>query len=373
MLASSIFADGLHHLTATYEGNENYTSVDTLITFEVLKSDPVVTITSEEETTKYGQDAHFTVELTNPYSTEDILAPTGHVWLTTNNADQPEWVAECTFVDSADATSTYNCESATLYANEAAHTLTVNYAGDDNYTSTEESSTRLDAPKELTTIEHQVDPFTPEVTVTQSLETTQYGDEVTFTVTVVGTGNEGVEAPVGTVVLTSSAQEGWELTCSTIENAEGAALTTYTCAGTSATLIADLHEITATFTPADSFLGYNYTTETGDITHEVIKQDPLMTLDASPVDTNHYGEETTFTVTLSGTDKVDSPATGAEVLAPSGEVTLHDSENPDWIVECTAPSAQGVLGGVMYTCTGHSPLLSVGSHTITAVYEGDEN
>ena len=370
LLASSLFADGVHHLTASYEGDDNYTSVESTNTQQILKTDLEITITADPESTHYGEVATFTVEMTNPYSTEGLESPTGRVWLTTSNDDQNasgQWQLDCSVESDVDGASTLVCETPVLFANVDPHTLTVNYAGDDNYSSSDES---LIAP---TTMEYTVDAFTPEVTVTSDPESTQYGDPVTFTVTVVGTGNEGVAAPVGTVVLTSSVQENWTLTCDVVDNASDAELTTYTCAGTSGTLLGGDHTIIATFTPEEgTYLGNNYTQATGELDYEVTLQDPYMTLTASPEFTNTYGSQTTFTVTLSGTDYVDAPETGAYVLAPTGDVTLTDSES-DWSIDCTPLSAQGVLGGVTYTCTGTSPLLSVGSHTITATYEGDDN
>ena len=371
LLASNDYTNSEHHLVATYEGDDNYTSVEDTAVQTILKTDLVITLEADQDSTEYGQEAGFTVELTNPYSTEGIEAPEGHVWLTTNDEDQNNaaagpWIGECTTESDSNVNglSTYHCESPLLYA--ADHALTVHYAGDDNYSNTEGEST-LD----WTTLEYTVEAYTPEVTVTADQESTKYGDPVTFTVTLVGTENEGVLPPSGTVVLTSSEQEDWELTCTQTENGSDSVDSTYTCDGTSGTLLADDHTIIATFTPDDSPEGANYTEATGDMDYTVERQDPLMTISADPDSTNNYGEETTFTVTVAGTDYVDSPETGSEVVAPTGDVVLTDTES-DWTIDCESVSGDPV-NGYTYTCSGTSPLLSVGSHNIVASYEGDDN
>ena len=378
---STTLLAGDHVLTATYEGDTNYaTNALVLETFTVQKTDPTITITADPESTKYGEEAHFTVELTNPFSTENIESPTGDVWLTTNNDDQNasgEWQLACTLESSSDGSSTYDCLTPSLLANVNPHTLTVHYAGDDNYTSTDESSNREIDPKALTTLDYLVEPYTPEVTITQSEETTEYGDVVTFTVTVVGTGNEGVETPVGTVVLTTSQQDGWQLSCDTATNADDAALTTYTCSADAASLIAAEHVITATFTTEEgTYLGYNYTNSTGEITHEVVQKTPA--IDFTTSDPMHYGETTTFTVVLSGTGNADSSDTGSVVLAPiGGELTITSDDQEDWSSTCVLDA--GVLTGsqAQYTCTTTtlfaSSLFADGVHHLTASYAGDDN
>ncbi len=346
---SATLLQGVHTLTASYGGDDNYGVTDATIIYTVNHVDPVVEITSDPESTKYGEEVTFTIVISNPYSAEDLVAPTGDVTL---SSDLGDWTATCTFESSEGSESTYECTSPTLLAGD--HSIYVHYVGDENYN-----------PSDLTYLEYTVEAYTPEVTITTDVESTQYGDEVTFTVTLEGTGNEGVLPPTGTVVLTSSEQEEWTLECGNVTT-DGS---TYTCSGISATLLANSHDITATFTTDDT----NYTDAEGDLTYEVTKQDPYMTMEATPADNNTYGTNTTFTITLSGTDKVDSPETGAEVLAPTGDVTLTDSVDPEWIVECSPVAGLGVLGGVTYTCSGTSPTLSVGTHAITASYEGDDN
>jgi len=74
---------------------------------------------------------------------------------------------------------------------------------------------------------------------------------------------------------------------------------------------------------------------------------------SSNIPTSTFGQTVTFTATVTGT-------------TPTGTVTFNDGANP--IVGCTNPAT---LSGGTATCAVGT--LSVGSHSISAVYSGDAN
>ena len=107
------------------------------------------------------------------------------------------------------------------------------------------------------------------------------------------------------------------------------------------------HTLTATFTPVDTT---NYTTGTATVTLTVVPATPVLTLGASP-NPAFLSNPVTFTASISYT-----------AIAPTGTVAFFDG---------TTQIGSGVVtAGVATSATS---ALTVGTHSITAVYSGDSN
>ena len=114
-------------------------------------------------------------------------------------------------------------------------------------------------------------------------------------------------------------------------------------------LDAGSHSITVVYSGDDNFL-----TCTSAVLSQTVNQASTTTSLASSLNPSEYGEEVTFTATV----KAVSPGSGT----PTGTVTFMDGSNV---------LGMGTLSGSVatYSTTG----LSVGTHSITAVYSGDTN
>ncbi len=176
------------------------------------------------------------------------------------------------------------------------------------------------------------------VTLDTSVNTTSFGQPVTFTATVSG-GPNSVGSPSGSVTFMDGASM-----LSTV------ALSGSTATYTTAALSVGSHSITAVYNGDNSFVGnssYPALTET-------VNQGATTSAVSASADPSLSGQSVTFTATVT----VVSPAAGT----PTGSVTFKDS---------STTLGTGTLSGG--TATYSIDSLAVGSHSITAVYDGDTN
>ncbi|MGD2048408.1 MAG: Ig-like domain repeat protein [Chloroflexota bacterium] len=172
-------------------------------------------------------------------------------------------------------------------------------------------------------------------------------DEITPTLSVVGqpvtvtfsvtTSLPSTVTPTGSVTVTISS--GSEFCGDTLTNGTGQCLITPTITGT--------HTLTATYGGNASFIGSSITE-----THTVTKANTTTTMDDEP-ESSVVGEP----VTVSFTVTVDSPGSGT----PTGNVTVTTSSGSDSCLDNLSAGA------------GQCQIIPtlVGTHTITATYEGD--
>ncbi len=173
-------------------------------------------------------------------------------------------------------------------------------------------------------------------TVSTGKTPTTYGEPVTFTATVTGSGgtpsgsvtfNDGV-TPIGSANLNASGQ---------------ASLTT-------AALVAASHTITAAYAGNNNFNGV-----TSQGIPQVVAPSATATVFASSVNPSVFAQPVTFTVQVS----LIAPGAGL----PTGTVTFRDGSDP----LSTVP----VNGSGQAAITTSS--LALGPHSITATYNGDAN
>ena len=303
-----------HSITAVYGGDVNYnTSTSAALTQVVNKSASTVGLASSANPSVFGQSVTLTatVSATSPGNG----TPTGTV----------------TFKDGATSLATNNLTagSATYTSSTlsvTSHSITAVYNGDSNFTTNTSSALSQVVNKSDTT-----------ATLTSSTNPTVFGQAVVFTATVAAA-SPGVGTPSGTVTFKDGAT----------------ALSTNTLSGgqvnyTNSTLAPGSHSLTAVYN-GDG----NFNTNTSGVVTQTVGQASSTTSVASSANPSVFGQSVTFTATVSAV----APGAGT----PTGSVIFQDGGTP--LVTNNLSSGQATFA---------SSSLSVGSHSITAIYAGDSN
>ena len=210
------------------------------------------------------------------------------------------------------------------------HSITAVYGSDSNYTGSTSS-----------TLSEVVDQDATTTSLSSSVNPASYGEAVTFTATV-SANAPGSGTPTGTVIFLDG---GTVLGTATLNGSSVASYTT-----SAFTLSVGSHSITAVY-GADS----NYSGSTSNALSEVVNQDATTTSLSSSVNPASYGQPVTFTATVSAS----APGSGT----PTGTVTFIDGST---VLGTGTLNGSGVAS---YTTTAFD--LTVGSHSIIAVYAGD--
>ena len=256
----------------------------------------------------------------NPSAYGDLVTFTA---TTTSGVGTP--TGDVTFFDGATplATSTMTGGVATLATSSltvGAHSITAVYNGDANFNASTSAAVAQTVNKANITI-----------TLGSSLNPSTYGDLVTFTATT----TSGVGMPSGTVTFKDG---GVAFATSTLTDGVATLATS--------TLSIATHSITATYNGDEIF---NASTSAA-VAQTVNKANITITLGSS-LNPSTYGDSVTFTAT-----------TTSGVGTPSGTVTFKDG--------VTNLATSTLTGGV---ATFATDALTVGTHSITAVYNGDTN
>ncbi|HZV06696.1 MAG TPA: Ig-like domain repeat protein [Gemmataceae bacterium] len=310
----STLSVGNHSITAVYSGDTNDNgSMSAVLTQEVDSDQTTTTLSSSVNPSVYGQSVTFT-------ATVNVVSP---------GAGMP--TGTVTFEDGTTILGTGNLSSgvatfATSSLTVGNHSITAVYGGDTNDAGSTSSILTQTVNQDVTSTGINVD-HNPSV----------YGQSVTFTATV-STNSPGAGTPSGTV----SFKDG------------STTLGTGTLSGGVATfstfaLSVGNHSITAVYGGDTNDLG-----STSNTLSQVVNQDSTTTMVSSSVNPSVYGQSVTFTATVSA----NSPGSGT----PTGTVTFEDG---------TTILGTGQLSGGMATFSIST--LSVGNHSITAVYGGDTN
>lgn len=313
-LAISSLSVGSHSLTAVYAGDTNFKpSTSTVLSQTVNQANTTTTLTSSTNPSVFGQATTLsaTIMAVSP-STGTI---TGTV----------------TFKDGATTigTATVNAGVATLIMpglNPGSHTLTAVYGGDTNF-KTSTSSTLTQVVNQATTT----------TTISSTDNPSVFGQSITITATVAANA-PGAGSPTGTVTF----QDGVTTIGTGTVNAGIATLTT-------SNLSVASHSITAVYGGDTNFL-----TSTSSTFTQVVNQAATITTVTSSINPSAFGQSLTLTASVS----VSTPGAGAL----TGTVTFKDGSTAIG----TVPLTSGVA-------TFDTANLGVGSHTITAVYNGDTN
>ena len=306
-----------HLITAIYSGSTNFNGSDTTaspITQVVNKATTTTTVASSASPSVSGQAITFT-------ATVNAVAPgagarTGTVQFRIDGSDFGTPVS----LVGSNATS-----AATNSLSVGTHTVTAIYSGDGNFNASDNTAAPLT----------QTVNGTSTTTLTASTNTTVFGQSVTFTATVSGTNG----TPTGTVIF----KDG---TTALATNSLGSGVATYS----TSTLSVTSHSMTAVYS-GDGI--YASSTNTPPLTNTVIKADTTTALTSS---TNPavFGQAVVFTATVTAT----APGAGT----PTGTVVFKDG--------ITALRTNILSGG---SATYTNSTLSVTSHSVTVVYNGDAN
>jgi hypothetical protein len=305
-----------HLITATYSGDGNFlTSTSASLTQSQTQDGSSVSLDSAGVTSVYGVNPTLTATVTA--NSPGSGTPTGTVTFYDGTGNTAVALGQGTLSGGVATLASY-----TLAA--GSHTLSAVYSGDTNFQTSTSATTN-----------YTVTPAATSVAVTGAT-TGEYGQPLTLTATVSLTSGSGT--PTGSVEFFDN----------------GVALNTVALTGTSASLTAPYgvgtQLITATYLPS----GGNFSTSTTASSHSinVVAASTSTTL-ATPVSTV-FGQTATFTATVA--------ISGNGVGTFDGQVSFYDSST--------------LLGSVNVT-NGQASLttsaLSVGSHSITAVYNSDPN
>ncbi len=314
---------GEHLITATYTGNDYYISSTT----DKDKDEAVNQVVSERSATTttiaaippspaiFGQPITFTITVTG----EEEGIPTGRITIK-NGSDILAENIELTNGSATWSPSTRQFPVGT-------YRMTAEYSGDVTY----QPSTSL----LVEYIVRLADPIQTETTITADPSPSLNGEPVTFTAMV--TAMEGDGIPTGTVAFYSGNQPlGGKVSLANGQAVliESLPLGTYQ--------IWAEYEGTAAYAPSRS----------AELTHEVVRRPTTTTLTAAPNPAT-LGQTVTFNVVVEAAEGQ---------LTPTGMVKFYNGE--------TELGTQELTDGKASLTTATLPL---GQHTITAVYQGDDD
>lgn len=305
---------GTWNVQAQYSGDKHFNG-DTSdpVEHKVNKAKSKTSLTSAPNPSDFGQTAVFTATVIPAGASTSAITPTGTVTFTFNSY----------------MTGTLNVQGVATVTTDTlpagTYNVTADYGGDGNFLSS--SATRSHTVNRLATTTTLSSSHSP-------ANTSVIGESVTFTATVTATG--GI-TPTGTVDL----WDGVRVIDSDTLDASGQA--TFT----KSDLAAGTHPIKAVYTGTPNFSP----SSSERLFHTVTAADSTTTLTSSPPSPTVFGQTVTFTATVTGG--------GA---TPTGQVTFKDG--------AATIGTETLVGGV---ATLSKSDLSVGTHTITAVYGGDSN
>ena len=212
-------------------------------------------------------------------------------------------------------------------------TITASYSGDATF-----------APGKSPALTQTVGTASTTTALTSSLNPSTYHQQVTFTATVTGTASGGY-SPTGTVTFTD-ATSGTPLGTATLSGG-AASLTTSGVSGGSRRIVAS-YGGDPNFSPSASAA----------LTQAVGPESTTVSLYSS-VNPSLSSQSVLFNVVVAGTEGTQTGTVGT----PSGTVTF----SVDGVAQASAPVTNG------YYSSYATSSLPVGSHTITATYNGDTN
>jgi hypothetical protein len=319
---------GSNPITATYVPNsDNFSGNSTISSHGITISEASTSTTISPTTpTVSGQSA--TLTATVAISGNGVGTPTGTVdFYADSNTQNP--IGSATL---SNGTASINISSLSV----ATHGITAVYVGDGNFaTSTASSVNQVVNKSDSTTT------LTSDSTLSNSVYNSVYGQTVNLTATVAASG-AGVGTPTGTVTFMDG---NTTLGTGTLSNG----VATFSSTSLQSYLAVANHTITAIYSDDANF---NASTSTA-ITQDVAKASTTSTL-ISSLPTSVSGQNVTFTATIAP----QAPGLGT----PTGTVSFMDGNTPI--------GTQTLSNG---TASVNISNLSATTHSITAVYSGDQN
>ncbi len=307
----STLSAGTHSITAVYQGSTSFASSTTTALSQVInRATTATTLTSSASTAVFGQAVTFTAIVA-------AVAP---------GAGTPS--GSVTFLDGSTSLG-----SASLASGHATLTLSTLSAGTHSITAVYQGSTSF-ASSTTTALSQVINRATTATTLTSSASTAVFGQAVTFTAIVAAVA-PGAGTPGGSVTfLDGSTSLG------------SASLSSGQASFTISTLSLGTHSITAVYQGSTSFASSTTTSLS-----QVINPATTATTLTSSASPTVSGQAVTFTAIVAAV----APGAGT----PSGSVTFLDGST-------SLGSASLSSGQASFTIS----TLSLGTHSITAVYQG---
>ena len=326
-LANGTLSAGSHAITAVYSGDSNFTtSTSTAITQTVCQAATTSSVASTITATTFGESTTFTATIASV--SPGAGTPTGSV--TFYDGTNALGVGTPSVVNGVDqATLCIGSLSA------GSHSITAVYGGDSNFTTSTSTAITQTVGQAATT-----------TSVASSLNPANDGQSITFTATVgaVSPGCSGAHRQCH--VLRRQQRPGhWNSQCR--------GRTGSSHVHDERALAIGSHSITAVY-GGDS----NFTTSS---TSTALSQAIGLAASSASVATSAspavFGQSITFTATVGSVISA--------VGVPTGNVSFYDGST------LLGSGALGVVNGVNQASFSATSSLSVGSHSITAVYGGD--
>jgi len=314
---TSALAVGSHAITAVYGGDGNFTTRSSNAASQIVnQASTTTTLAASPSSTTYGQSVTFT-------ATIGVVSP---------GAGTPTGSVE--FFDGTKPISTTPLSGSTAAVSTAAlmagtHSITAQYRGDGNFSSSTSSPATVPVSMASTT-----------TSLRTSASTSVFGQPVTFTATI-GVVAPGAGVPTGSVTF----KDGSTTLGTGALNSTGQATFATT------TLAVGSHTITAVYGGDPDFSG-----STSAALAQTVSKDGSTAAITSSASPSFLNQSVSFTVTVSAA----VPGSGT----PTGTVQFS--------IDGSKFGSAVALAGGSATSTSISTL-KLGNHTITASYSGDGN
>jgi hypothetical protein len=313
-LSTSQLSVGSHNLTAAYSGDAGFTaSTSIVVPLTVNLITTSTTLSASPNPSVTGQTVTLTATVA-PVS-PGAGTPSGSVIF-------KDGATTLGSVALANGTATLSTSSLAI----GPHSLVASYGGGGNF-----------AASDSTAVGQTVHLISTTTAVTTSVNPSRFGQSITFTVTV-GPVAPGTGTPTGSVTF----QDGSNPIGTANLSAGAATLAT-------SSLPAGSHSISAVYAGAGNFAGSTSSTVT-----QTVNKASTTNVFTSNLNPSVYGQSVTLKAVLSAL----APGAGT----PTGAVTFKDGST----TVGTATLAGGAAVTSISTLTG-------GSHSLTAVYNGDNN
>jgi hypothetical protein len=308
-------------ITASYSGDVLFGSSTSTALTQVVRPDPTtLAITPSVPSPEAGQPVTDTATVTA--TSQSAAPPTGTVSFTDDGSPVPDCQSLALPEDAP-----YQAACTESFGSGATHAIVAIYSGDvDNAGST---ATLAQTVGQLPTV----------TAVTSSTPSTQYGQIAVVTATITPSGSAAVD-PSGIVTFSDGSVPLGTVDVSDTGGTATASLDT-------SSLVEGAHFVTATYS--------------GDATYATSRTPTPVTVDVAEAPTtvtvDDASSQSVVGQTVVFTASIASPATGM-----TGTVQFADDGDP---------IGSGVVSGGQ--ATFETSALTLGAHTITAVYEGDDN
>ncbi len=342
-VAGSYLTIGAHHIQVSYPGDGNYgmTSTSSDFILNVQKDGTSVSVAATPVSPSvFGQPLTFTATVLPAVG---LGQPSGTVTFYDGAATPANQIGLPAALNTSTGIATVTVSNLPV---NGVHTIRAVYSGDTNYSQGGTGS----ATNGVGTLAYTINKANTQATLAVSPASPVYGQALTFTSTVTVQSPSTASPPTGGTV--SFFYDGGNLFGSQPVNASGVAVFTVAAP----TLAAGPHQISAVYNGDNvSYAGSAFVT----LSNYTVGLAPTQAaLSGTPAAGATYGQPVTFTATITA-------AAPSNAAAPTqGNVSFfYDGNN-------SLGTAQTLVGNVA-TLSIPAFTLSVGPHTISAVYSGD--